>query len=504
MSLFEEVRRADTDTALADLPLIHARLQYDPEFFIQFFLAEELTWPVPQFHMDLMKRMQSADIARMLLAIPRGHAKTTLAKLHVVWRFLFTEDRFGVYLQNTAPFAKNACRDIMGYLRCLNFEAVFGAVEMEKESETDGLWIFQTSLPNGKKKRCILRAAGAGQSMRGINIDNQRPDFTIVDDLEDRENTATEDLQKKLDAWVFGTFLKALRRNAKVIWIGNMIRNTTLLARLSSDPEWDPIVLGAIVTDPDSGTLTSLWPELWPFDALIKDFRTYQRLQQTDIWFAEMMNMPGVGEHGFSLDGVRVRGPAQSHEVLAAFLTMDPSAFKQKEANDDVAIAAHQILHDGTTHLAEVTFGKFSEYEAWEEAKRLALTYNAWVWGIEAVAAQTILITLFTLLASTEGLSDRLEFVPLQAGARKSERIGGWVAELHAGVYTLPEDDFAISQQLLAYDRRAKDNTDDIIDACAYGPLMQAEYLGVIMQIYEGHDLTVPPSIQQGIEVYSV
>src|SRR3546814_2791065 len=88
---------------------------------------------------------------------------------------------------------------------------------MIKESETDSLWIFELTTPEGRVKKCILRAVGAGQQMRGINIDNQRPDMAVVDDVEDNENTESELLQKKLDRWIFGPFLKALARRKKVI-----------------------------------------------------------------------------------------------------------------------------------------------------------------------------------------------------------------------------------------------------------------------------------------------
>src|SRR3546814_15220900 len=82
---------------------------------------------------------------------------------------------------------------------------------------TDSLWIFELTTPEGRVKKCILRAVGAGQQMRGINIDNQRPDMAVVDDVEDNENTESELLQKKLDRWISGPFLKALARRKKVI-----------------------------------------------------------------------------------------------------------------------------------------------------------------------------------------------------------------------------------------------------------------------------------------------
>src|SRR3546814_15606201 len=167
--------------------------------------------------------------------------------LAVVWYFRYTNHRFCVYLSNTNTIAKNACKDIIGYLKSPNSIAVFGEIKMIKESETDSLWIFELTTPEGRVKKCILRAVGAGQQMRGINIDNQRPDMAVVDDVEDNENHESELLQKTLDRWIFGPFLKALARRKKVIWLGNMLQKTSLLARLSQRTNRNPVASGSLV-----------------------------------------------------------------------------------------------------------------------------------------------------------------------------------------------------------------------------------------------------------------
>jgi hypothetical protein len=256
--------RPDTVEAVATRYEVIQQLENDGEFFIEFFLSEELTSPVPFFHYgEIWPLLTNTAMQRVLLAIPRDHAKTTLSKLAVVWYFLFTNHRFCVYLSNTNTIAKNACKDIMGYFNSENFKSVFGAIKIIKESETDSLWIFEVTMLDGRVKKCILRAVGAGQQMRGINIDNQRPDIAVVDDVEDNENTDSELLQKKLDKWIFGPFIKALARRKKIIWLGHMLQKTSLLARLSVRPNWNPGVFGALVKDAATGVLRSLWPERW-------------------------------------------------------------------------------------------------------------------------------------------------------------------------------------------------------------------------------------------------
>ena len=223
----------DTTYAEIDPALVRTLLRTNAEFLIEFFLADQLDMPVPQFHTEIWGLLTDTEKERVLLAIPRGHAKSTLAKLCVIWYWLFTTHRFCVYLSNTAPIAKGACRDIIEYLSHPNFLEIYGKVRMVKHSENEGLWIFDLPMGSGRVKRCILRALGQGQQMRGINIDNQRPDLAIVDDVEDNENTSSESQQKKLDQWMYGPFLQALAKNRKILWLGNMLTKTSLLARQS-------------------------------------------------------------------------------------------------------------------------------------------------------------------------------------------------------------------------------------------------------------------------------
>jgi hypothetical protein len=126
-----------TDNVEVDLNQVRLLLKTDGEFFIEFFLAEQLDMPVPVFHKEIWSKLTDLEKERVLLAIPRDHAKTTLAKLIIVWYWLFTEHRFAVYLSNTAPIAKGACRDIMGYLDNPNFIQVFGRINAQIRRRKD-------------------------------------------------------------------------------------------------------------------------------------------------------------------------------------------------------------------------------------------------------------------------------------------------------------------------------------------------------------------------------
>lgn len=504
--LFDEFEESDSLAlpelleAVAGRGEIIERLRFDGEFFIEFFLAEELTSPVPQFHCEIWDLLTSTAMQRVLLAIPRDHAKTTLSKLCVVWYFLFTNHRFCAYLSNTNAIAKNACKDIMNYMKTDNFKSVFGEIKITKESEQDSLWMFELTMPNGRVKKCILRAIGAGQQMRGINIDNQRPDMAVVDDVEDNENTDSPILQKKLDRWIFGPFIKALARRKKIIWLGNMLQKTSLLARLSQMPKWNPVVFGCLVQTPD-GTLTPLWPERWPLEELMEDFQEYVTLDLVESWLCEMMNMPGFTKNGFNADSIRYQPVPAPDEVRAAFLCLDP-AFGEAATNDDSSITVHVIPHSGPTMVVEHSTGKMSEEVLLEEMLRLAFKWGAWVWGIEAIAAQRVLITLFRVLLMSKRLNHNVEMVPLMSGRGdpKIARIKGWMATMKAGEYAVYEGAVEIFNQAMAYNMKKSSNKDDLLDSCAYGPQMLEQYEGIIMSQMTG-ELDAEVQAQYGVEV---
>lgn len=503
----ERLAHVETADVAADIRQIRSLLRLDCEFFVEFFLHEQLDMPVPEFHTEIWGLLTDQEKERILLTIPRDHAKTTLAKLVVIWYWLFTTHRFCIYLSNTSPIAKNACKDIIDFLSTPNFIKVFGRVKMIKSSEQEGLWSFDLPMPNGKIKRCILRGIGWNQQMRGINIDNQRPDIAVIDDVEDNEVVDSPTQQKKLDKWMFGPFLKALARKKKILWLGNMLSKTCLLARLSRSKKWNPVVFGAIVKDSESGELVPLWPDKWTIEALREDYKEYKEQGLLETWMCEMMNMPGHGENGFSAEGFFELPLPSPEECLAAWITIDP-AFGEKAANDESAVSVHVIVKGSSIPRTVCTaHGRWDESRLYREAKQLAFYWNAWTWGIEAVAAQKVLLTLFGLYAALDMITGLLTMVPLMAGrgSPKIARIRAYYALMANKEWAMPEDDFDAVTQFLNYNTLTDNNEDDIIDAMAYGPFMQEQYHGLIMasaqKIHSNSALNQP---QTGTEVGDV
>lgn len=482
-SQFQAKRAVETEQVGLEQGDIIEALHKDGEFYINFYLGDELEFPVPKFHIDGWNLITQETIHYIALALPRGHAKTTLSKLCCVWYLLFTPTRFIVYVSNTANVAVEACQDIIKYLENPNHRAIFGEIRFTIRREGHGYYKFYMKCPDGNggfyEKFVILKALGAGQQVRGLNIDNQRPELAIVDDLEDNDNTATPMLQKKLKIWFFGAFMKAMsKKRHKVIYLGNMLSNQSILYYIvTQSKQWHSMRFGCLLSDG-----SPLWPEMWPLEAIKADYIEYQKNGLANIWFAEMMNLPMA-------EGTALIDPADimylpivtPGEQKNAFITYDP-AISQKTWANESAVAVHAWVRD-RWQIVEIVSGKYELDQVFWIILELCLKWNTRCVGIEKGAFQIGIKFIFDLLMKSH--NQRFDIYEVEHKNRsKVERLAAWASLLRNKTWVLTEGDQVVTQQLIGFDPLKTNNIDDVIDACAMGPVMTEYYMIEIMEQY--------------------
>lgn len=485
----EYARNPTATEVQVDLRELKETLRTNCEMFLNFNLAEELVFPVPEFHKESWRWLIDPSKDKVVLALPRGHAKTTLAKLSVLWHFLFTHVRFIVYVSNTALIAKSAIRDIITFVKKDNFVKVFGKTIFEKESDSEGLYIFKIG-----DKRCILKSLGSNQQVRGINVDNRRPQMFVIDDLEDEENTNTEASREKLSNWVYGTLFKALDATwNKILWLGNMISATCMLKELCEDQDWDSMLLGCLLKNGEP-----LWADLWPLPKLIKDFNYYKRRGKLAIWFAEMMNMPMAPGGGIlNIDKIKYHPQRYPDDLEAGCITIDPALGKQH--SDNTGIVVHGIV-EGNPEQVDFINRKLNPTETCLAAIELCYKWRINVIGVENAGFQMALEDIFKLLFVHYGI-ENIEIVPLQFGGAKLARMSAFWSLNQAGEYAVCENSSEIITEAVAINPKRTDNKDDLNDALAYGPQMMDNFLGLMMQTKA---ISPPQEIQTGKQVCPV
>lgn len=468
-----------------DIRQIKDALQHNSKFFIQFYLGEELTTPVPEFHEDIFDECIDTTISRLAEAVPRDFAKTTLAKLAAVWHFLFSPVRFCVYLSNTSSVAAAAANDIVGFLRAENHATVWGETRFVRERDSEGDYRFYIG-----DKFCILKSLGRGKQVRGLNIDNQRPQLLVVDDLEDEETAGSEVQFEKCRNWLYQAVFRALdKRWNKVIHIGNIHGALSILQNHCDSQFWHSRKYGCVLKDG-----SPLWPEMWSIENLRVDFLRYQEQGLTSLWFAEMMNMPPItGRRLIQGSEITYMPPVVPRDNKYAFITVDP-AYSSKQWADYIAIAIHVFNEKyAIWQVAEVHAHRgMDQVDLLHHLVELCHLWNIRVVGVESYTFQEILRQTFSHLLALHYPHSDIKFLPVTHGnTTKTAHIANWAAMLKNSKkkkpsYALTLGDFEVTRQLLAYDPALKNNRDDVIDACAYGPVVTANYLHEVLLLTRG------------------
>jgi len=459
-------------------------MRHDCVTFFAFYIGDELTLDVPALHIEVweellgyVEKVSQPDFLighlQKLFAVPREHSKSTIAKLAVILFMRYSPLSFTLYMSKTSTIAVSAIRDVVNWLTGEQERALYGDPEIIKSNESSGLWIMVIGLPNGGRKRIILRAVGQGHQVRGSLVENKRPDFFVFDDIEDLDTADDGEQQSKLDDWTLGSVMKAAARRSFRLMIGRMIKSTTLLARLSRDPTWNPTVFGAIVKDKETQQLRPLWPGRWTIEALMAEYRSYRRLGKGHLWEAEMMNLSADRILGHKLDNAVMTPDVHPEDVMSGFICVDP-AFGQMSWNDETGITVH-IRKKGLAIpiLVDSRVGRWSETQILDQLIELSYYWNLCTWAIEAESAQKLLIPLFRLMLIERQIKPEVfSILPIRAQMQsKSSRIIAFRRAVDAKSYALAESQTDLKLKLEEYNPDSKDH-DDLCDSAAYGPIV--------------------------------
>lgn len=260
-----------------------------------------------------------------------------------------------------------------------------------------------------------------------------------------------------------------------IIMLGNMIRETTLISRLSKDPEWNPTVFGSIVRDKYTHELKPLWEGRHTVESLIKEYKTYRRLGRGHVWAHEMMNLTSESVFGIELDKAVLIPQPNPDQLATGFLVLDP-AFGLNVYNDESAITVHVRLLEpkmygfGVPHVVETWRGRCGEEQLLDELIRLSLYWGISTWCIESISAQRLFIPFFrTALLLRQMNPDAILMLPITGGKEaKSSRILAFRNSVTAGSYGVSEACGDLIEKLLSYDPTAKEH-DDLVDSAALG-----------------------------------
>lgn len=401
------------------------------------------------------------DFSQLALGLPRGFGKTTLIKLFVLYCILFTNKKFILVISSTATLAENFLSDVVDMLDEPNIKKVFGDWRLGLEKDTQSIKKF-----GFRGRNIILAGLGAGTSLRGLNLKNERPDIMVFEDIQTRECADSAVQSDTLERWMIGTAMKAKSPTGCLfIFVANMYPTKhSLLRKLKTNSSWTKFIAGGILEDG-----TSLWEDLQPIAQLESEFRNDLEMGHPEIFYAEVLNDENASSNNL-IDLSRLPPlPYQDGDICQGnFVVIDPSG--QKTNSDHTAIGYFEVF-DSYPVLKTLVNKKLSPMDTIIQALDFALTNNCRLIAIESVAYQASLAYWFRFVCQQRGIFG-IECVEIYPGGySKNSRIMNMLQSYAKGeLFVSPAAKPEVHLQITQWNPLKKDNVDDVLDLLCYAP----------------------------------
>lgn len=272
------------------------------------------------FHNQAARKVMETPNLKAVFMWPRGHAKSTHFDIFMpLWLMLRPKRliNFMVVVGKSQDSANRLLGDIQAELEYnQRIIADFG------QQKNLGLWTageFKTS--SGVK----FLAVGRGQSPRGLREREARPDYIVIDDLDDDELCRNEKRVHDLTDWVKEALFGALDvGRGRFLMVGNLISKTSVLANIAATRG---VFVSKVQAVDKNGE--PVWKEKWTKE----DAQEYRDFVGYRAWEKEMMHNPIVDGTIFRADWIRYKAMPSlgKYDMLVCYT--DPS-FKSTTAND--------------------------------------------------------------------------------------------------------------------------------------------------------------------------
>lgn len=321
------------------------RARKDYAYFVSYYFPHYCTnsdgdiIPSAKFHIQAANKIKRERDLRAAFVWARGHAKSTHMDIMIpMWLKCQKKREINVMVLvgKSEDSAKTLLGDIQAELQYnKRYIADFGQ-QYNAGNWMDGQFVTADGT--------AFFSLGRGQSPRGLRHRNHRPDYIVIDDLDDDELCLNDSRVTKTTEWVKEALFGAFGADGgRFIMVGNLISKTSVLANILKTPG----VFTTQVNVLDKNGKPS-WSELWKPD-MIKakaEFMGYRAFQK------EFMNNPITEGAVFRNDWIKWKEPLPLREYAEIVLYIDPS-FKPTTKNDYKAAKLWGKTKLGELHLID-------------------------------------------------------------------------------------------------------------------------------------------------------
>lgn len=448
-----------------------AKVRSDFAYFVEYYFGHyakdretgEYIKPA-RFHRDAAKEILQKHDLRAVFQWPRGHAKSTYMDI-IIPMWLMAQEKRSINVMVLVGKSEDNAITLLGDLqaelqfnkRFINdFGAKFNAGDWQEGQfvTSDGVAFF---------------ALGRGQSPRGLRYRNNRPDYIVIDDLDDDELCRNEKRVHDLADWVkealFGCFGAS---GGRFIMVGNLISKNSVLNNMMNT---EGVYVSKVNIRNSKGKPS--WPECWKEERIrdMERFMGYRAFQK------EYMNNPITEGAVFSRKDIRYGKALPLHKYTQLVCYTDPS-FKNSATADYKATALIGITKEGEYHILKMYAAQTSVTEMVQWHYDIMAYINGAVpcrYLIEANFMQDLLLDEFKKVGDQRGMQ-----VPIIGDKRqkgdKFARIEAMQPLWERGLVILNEKEekspgmTVLVDQLLAFEKgsRAHDDAPDAVESAIW------------------------------------
>lgn len=395
----------DKATQLARIERVRRDYAYFVEYYFPHYCTDKDTGkiiPSAKFHIKAANEIKANRTLKAVYKWARGHAKSTHMDIMIpMW--LKCQKKRDINTMVLVGKSENNAKKLLGDLQAeLQYNKRY--IRDFGKQYNAGRWTegeFVTS------DGCSFTALGRGQSPRGLRERENRPDYIVIDDLDDDELCENESRVRKLTDWVkealFGCFGAA---GGRFIMVGNLISKNSVLANICKIRN---VKVSQVDVVDKNGNPS--WKELWTKERIEEKrlFQGYRSFQK------EYMNNPITEGAVFKHSWIKWKKPLPLHKYDQIVAYCDPS-FKNSSKNDYKAIKVWGKTGSELHHLkafvrqcsiAEMVKWFYDLHESMPE--KVICDYY-----IEANFLQDIILDEFTIEGKNRGYQ-----LPIRGDSRK-------------------------------------------------------------------------------------
>jgi len=296
------------------------RARKDYQFFVDTYFPHLATSKCGKFQLDAANYLLKNDDTRALFEWARGHAKSSHLSLMIpLWLKIQEPRKVGVMVlvSKSEDMAVRLLADLQAELEFNQaFKEDFGE-QVSKGSWADGE--FHTT------DGCLFVALGRGQSPRGLKDRGKRPDYIVIDDIDDDEMIRNPRRVGEALDWCLTALSGTMSMGrGRFVMVGNRIGKDSVLSRFAERPGIHHTTVNTL----DKKGLPS-WPENYTPDEIrkMREFVGERRFQK------EYMNNPITEGTVFKTKDIRF-GPMLDLKLYKTLICYTDPSFKNSATAD--------------------------------------------------------------------------------------------------------------------------------------------------------------------------